>query len=256
MYQFPPALLNKIPTSAGSTAAANIFDQSSRATDAGWYDFPSGNREIITSEEIFITNDSIFVSDKSAFGLIKMFGACGTNLPAAIWLSFPEDFDPALVISPWCRHHPSVSELTVAQRLLSRLRDLSGLTLELIAPLVRVSRRSLQKWLAGEAISLRKEERLRALVETVENIASVEPKSTRDRLLERISGSPRIYDLLSEGRFVEAIERSKGRRPIPIHHSHARHVAVPLDVQVASSDGPAVRLGGELNRRVSRRLKS
>lgn len=52
---------------------------------------------------------------------------------------------------------------TAAQQLAHELRRVSGLTNEEIAPLAGVSRRSFHAWLAGGAISARKEMRLRRL---------------------------------------------------------------------------------------------
>ena len=78
---------------------------------------------------------------------------------------------------------------TPATRLLERIKNASDLTFENIAPLAGVSRRSVQSWRAGEAISQRNEERLRALAEAIETIAAENPLNVRERLMERVSGS-------------------------------------------------------------------
>jgi len=72
---------------------------------------------------------------------------------------------------PWSRrvlvvyHKPQPLAQTAATELLDRIQKVSGLTLEMIAPLAGVSRRSLQSWRRGAAISRRKEERLRVLAD-------------------------------------------------------------------------------------------
>ena len=93
---------------------------------------------------------------------------------------------------------------TLAQALLARIQSLSGLTLEEIAPLLGVSRRSLQNWRAKRRISARKEQRLRDLADTFKSLPPVEANKMRRTLLDRILGSVRPYDLLAEGRFDAA----------------------------------------------------
>ena len=61
-------------------------------------------------------------------------------------------------------------------RALAQIRQASDLTIEALAPLIGVSRRTLHNWLAGGEISQRNEERLRALAEAVEQIAAVGPE--------------------------------------------------------------------------------
>jgi hypothetical protein len=99
--------------------------------------------------------------------------------------------------------HPALAA-TAATRLLGRIRQASGLTIEAVAPLVGVSRRTIHSWLVGASISQRNEERLRQVAEAIEEIAAADTASSvRDRLLEHVPGSMRIYDMLAERRYNE-----------------------------------------------------
>ena len=84
---------------------------------------------------------------------------------------------------------------TPAQKMAAELRRVSGLTNEEIAPLLGVSRRSLQSWIAGESISARKEARLRAVLDAIRQVAAGSAVETRERLLARAPHSVRAYDL-------------------------------------------------------------
>ena len=142
---------------------------------------------------------------------------------------------------------------TTAQRTVTELRSLSGLTNEEIAPLAGVSRRSLQAWLAGAAISARKEQRLRALVDAVRSLAARDAVTTRDRLLDRAPGCVRPYDLMVEGRFEAAVDLALGRRsnaPSPASRS-TYDLATQLDHVEDRVDVPE----GRLNRRLSGSLR-
>ncbi|MDP9412718.1 MAG: hypothetical protein M3Q08_01215 [Pseudomonadota bacterium] len=99
---------------------------------------------------------------------------------------------------------------TAAQDLVDRIRAASGLTLEEIAPLLQISRRALQKWRAGAAISTGNERRLRNLADVIDRIATADEQTTRRRLLDRQAGSVSAYDLLSEERFDAAVAMATG----------------------------------------------
>ena len=101
---------------------------------------------------------------------------------------------------------------TAAQDAVREIKKLSGLTNEEIAPLVGVSRRSLQAWLAGETISARKDRRLRALIDAIRKISPGNASLTRRRLFDRAYGNVRPYDLLVEEHFAEAVDVILGRR--------------------------------------------
>jgi transcriptional regulator with XRE-family HTH domain len=108
---------------------------------------------------------------------------------------------------------------TIAQTLLADIRTFSGLTLEEIAPLVGVSRRSLQNWLAGESISARKEQRLRNLADFLRALPGTDVKDTlRETVFTRSADGVRPYDLVAEGRFGDAFAALTGSTP-PAHLS-------------------------------------
>jgi DNA-binding transcriptional regulator YiaG len=142
---------------------------------------------------------------------------------------------------------------SAAQALCNRLRTISSLTNEEIAPLLGVSRRSFQSWLAGSSVSARKETRLRSTVEAIEKIAASDPSSVRARLLDRGAWSVRPYDLLVEGRFEAAVDLANGvRKALAVAKDDgAETLALQLDRDQSSLDTGEVRI----NRRLSRPLK-
>jgi transcriptional regulator with XRE-family HTH domain len=190
-------------------------------------------------------------------GSLQLFERCGTEPPLSYTITVrfitaepfaAPSFDPPV---------QEVALATPAMRLLERIRNASGLTFENIAPLAGVSRRSVQSWRAGEQINQRNEERLRALAEAIETIAGAEPLNVRDRLLERVPGSIRIYDLLAEGRYKDAIARGTGARPAPqpIAHATPTPMSTSLDAQLSALESPPATLDRRVNRRFTRRLK-
>lgn len=148
---------------------------------------------------------------------------------------------------------PREEAASPAQRLCNRLKAISNLTNEEIAPLVGVSRRSFQSWLAGSPISARKETRLRSIVDAVEKIAAPDPVGIRSRLLDQDAWSVRPYDLLVEERFAAAVNLGIGVRKALVAHRNdiAESLALQLDRDQASLGTGEVRL----NRRLSRSLK-
>ena len=131
------------------------------------------------------------------------------------------------------------------------------ITLEALAPLVGVSRRSLHHWIAGHPISQRNEERLRALAEAIEQIATAAPGSCRDRLMERVSGSPRVFDLLAEGRYEAAVARVTGASPAPrpLVYPAAKPPTTPLLAQLNVSEERSLPLNGQIDRRFTKPIK-
>lgn len=101
---------------------------------------------------------------------------------------------------------------TAAQDLVDDVRDRSGLVLEEVASLLRTSRRTVQNWRAGEAISSANERRLRDLAEAVGRIDAGDAEATRRRLFDRAEGEVRPFDLLAEGRFNLAVQVATGTR--------------------------------------------
>lgn len=91
-----------------------------------------------------------------------------------------------------------------AAALLDEIQARSSLTLEEIASVLGTSRRSLQKWKAGEAINSQNERRLRDVAEFIRQIDAGNARTTRDRLMTRSEGRLSAYDLLREQRFDAA----------------------------------------------------
>jgi hypothetical protein len=139
---------------------------------------------------------------------------------------------------------------------LAQIKHASNLTIEAIAPLVGVSRRTLHSWLAGSPISQRNEERLRSLAEAIEAIAAVAPATARERIMERISGSVRIYDMLAEGHYEAAVARGTGVEPSrrPAIYPPPRPLSTPLVAQVAALNDKSIPLDGPIDRRFAKRL--
>jgi hypothetical protein len=155
---------------------------------------------------------------------------------------------------------PSKADLpssTPAAHALARIKLASELTTEALAPLIGVSRRTLHLWFAGGQISQRNEERLRALAEALEAIAAAAPETARQRLMERVQGYPRIYDLLAEGRFEAAVARGTGVKPSPrpLIYPKPHPLSTPLAARVAGSNDRPIPLDGSIDRRITKRLK-
>jgi DNA-binding transcriptional regulator YiaG len=153
--------------------------------------------------------------------------------------------------------HVDQHRLTLGADLIGKIRQETGLTLELIAPLLGVSRRTIQSWKAGGEISLKNEERLRELAEAIGRLPSGSPGETKNLLLERIPGSIRIYDLLAERRFGDAIARAhRLEKPEPIYSDPSIVYQHPsIGSQLAITEDVSLESAGQLNRKVSRRLK-
>lgn len=109
----------------------------------------------------------------------------------------------------------TTSGRTIAQDLVDQVRTRSGLVLEEIASLLRTSRRTLQNWKAGEAISTVNERRLRDLAAVIDQIAADDDQVTRRRLLDRCEGCVSAYDLLAEGRYDAAVALVTGAMASP-----------------------------------------
>jgi hypothetical protein len=142
--------------------------------------------------------------------------------------------------------------------LIDKFRRLTGLTLEFTAPLLGVTRRTIQNWKAGEAISSKNEEKLRLLLETTETIQQGSATKTKNLLLGRIPGYLRIYDLLCQGRFADAVARAKLKEPLqPIRSNpNLKFDHLPLAVQLSrGDDGPIIQTGLRV-RKLLRRSKA
>lgn len=147
----------------------------------------------------------------------------------------------------------NLSIQTEGQRLCQELRDISGLTNEEIAPLLSVSRRSFQTWLAGGAISARKESHLRSVVSAVRSLAGADRAQTRARLLHRDKHAVSVFDLLQERRFDAAVDLALGQWTST---SRSRHgVAESLAVQLDRDQGSIPRVNSRLNNRLSKPIR-
>jgi DNA-binding transcriptional regulator YiaG len=137
---------------------------------------------------------------------------------------------------------------TAAQRMAAELRRLSGLTNEEIAPLLGVSRRSFQAWIAGESISARKETRLRTVLDAVRQLAAESAAATRERLLGRPPRSISAYDLLAEERYEAAVDLATGRhrRQLAPQPTSSESIATQLD-RIEDNIAPAPRLNRKLS---------
>jgi hypothetical protein len=109
----------------------------------------------------------------------------------------------------------TLHDQTTAQVLVAKVQSLSGLTLEEIAPLVGVSRRSIQNWRAQRRISARKEQRLRDIADVLNLLSFSNAAEARRKLLDRVPENVRPYDLLAEGRFVAAYRMITGAAAVP-----------------------------------------
>ena len=186
---------------------------------------------------------------------------CVLNFAVEIGTRSPTDYTIEaagwcqLALPAWPSH--SVVPATAATRLLGRIRQASGLTIEAVAPLVGVSRRTVDSWLAGGSISQRNEERLREVAEAIEEIAAADAGSVRDRLLERVPGSARIYDMLAERRYSEAIARATGKsvKPRPLAYPEPRPLSTSLLAQVGAEGLETAQLDGALDRRFAKRFR-
>jgi DNA-binding transcriptional regulator YiaG len=170
-------------------------------------------------------------------------------------------------ISLLWRHAPEIKrtrrfaqhDRTIAQTLLAKIQNRSGLTLEEIAPLLGVSRRSLQNWRAERRISARKEQRLRDLSDTLDALPIADRNQLRRMLLDRIPGSARPYDVLADGQFDLAYSML-AHSPAPAHLvARASKPSVPrgpslIDRLSVRDDGPSLPTA-RVNLRQSKRLK-
>lgn len=136
--------------------------------------------------------------------------------------------------------------------LLADLRRSSQLTYEELAPMLGVSRRTLHNWNSGSPISARREARLRRMAEAVRTVASVSRRPIRNQLLDAQPGGLRVYDLLAEGLFQEAVDVAAGRRPHEPAPERAERdsVATQLDRRDDAVELTPGRLRSDMSRRV------
>jgi hypothetical protein len=267
------------PTRSGATGVN--WDAFSRV-----YEAFEGLRNSVTMKIVFSGDEDEIFSRR--FGLFRCANSCATRSPTEYTIEAAGGCEWAMTGRPVA---PSLAEAVIAfdsaqtpdavpgfrflsvfedvaptehatleseaKRLVLRIKEASELTTESIGPLAGVSRRTVQSWLAGSAISQRNEEKLRALAEAIETIAEHHTGSVRTVLLERVRGSIRIYDMLAEGRYAEAVARGTGKTasPRPAVYPSPRLPTTSLEAQVASigtSPTPSI---GPLDRRFVKRFR-
>lgn len=190
---------------------------------------------------------------------MALAGLCATGSLYSIPQTHVDRFwrvDPTPGVLPGVEASNLISAPSPVLKLINEAQEISGLTLEFIAPLLGISRRAIQYWRDGGKASVRKEEQLRGLVDALKRLSTGSAVETRDLILARISGVPRIYDLLAERRYDAAVLRAKSptvQKPIlsdpTITFNHR-----PIEDQLAvADDGPAA-FKGKLNRLMSRRI--
>ena len=205
---------------------------------------------------------SALVDDSAVLGCTLIENAClhayaldGTTTPKAFRIVRPPRRDTPSTPMPLAVPAKAAG---AAPSLVDEIQALSGLTLEEIAPLAGVSRRSLQNWRAGEPISARKEQRLRALTDTLRVLSKDDALATRCFLLNPIEGGLRPFDLLAEGRFDAALALG-GHSTRPAMSSAGTAVVPPpaasMLARLSSRDEGPTGLDGRVDLRRSRRLK-
>lgn len=180
--------------------------------------------------------------------ILQSLSGAGTTLPGG-WMVIPApnhiSFEAETTVLP----PPQGS----AGLLLAKLKGTSALTYEELAPLLGVSRRTLHTWNAGGPISARREARVRRVVEAVAAIAAVSRRPMRAQLLDRQPNDLRLYDLLAEGLFQEAVDAAAGthaHRPGP-KRAEWESLATQLDRRDDDVSVP----GGRVRKGLSRRIR-
>jgi hypothetical protein len=200
----------------------------------------------------FTKTNNYFVAGSALVGLYLVGTAC-VRVPFSeqeSWINSPKT---ALHEVP-----APTSKIIISgsAHLIDEAQSYSGLTLGMIAPLLGVSRRSIQNWKVDNNISEKNELQLRDLVETLKQISIGNQAQTRNLLLARVTGVPRIYDLLAERRYDAAIRLAKSppsNRPI-LSDQTVKLNNRPIANQLAYADDGPAKFKGKLNRSVSRRI--
>ena len=108
---------------------------------------------------------------------------------------------------------------------ISEVRRRSGLTWEQIARLFGVARRSVHFWISGKSMNASNEERLNRLLIAIRYIDRGEGASTRAALMSAQSDGAVPFELLTEGRFEEVMQRlgqGRGREMAVSMHAPTR----------------------------------
>ncbi|MBP2374086.1 helix-turn-helix domain-containing protein [Paeniglutamicibacter psychrophenolicus] len=92
---------------------------------------------------------------------------------------------------------PVASSLTPAENI-SKLRVLSGLTADQVGRLLGVSRRSVQNWVAGNAMAAQHEEHVSRLLSVVQALPGSTAEERRSALLDSSNGESLFHKLLAQ----------------------------------------------------------
>lgn len=160
-----------------------------------------------------------------------------------------------LIAAQPARDH--IESRTEAAVLIDRIQSDAGLTLEQLAPLAGVSRRTLQTWRAGGSISGRKGDKLRVLADVVEALSTGDTEQTRRKLFGRAPGDVSIYGLLREGRLATALARARGEL-VSIDDSEGEGVLDPLppiDVRLGLREDAVTTRTSQVDAKRARRIQ-
>lgn len=141
-----------------------------------------------------------------AFGAaLVVSSALGTTVPLKDWTSIPVGVSRGAFFSldVVTSTGPSVVNLVTAAtntpaESISRLRVLSGLTADQVGRLLGVSRRSVQNWVAGNAMALQHEEQVSRLLSIIQSLPGSTADERRAALLDSRSGQSLFQQLLAQ----------------------------------------------------------
>lgn len=126
------------------------------------------------------------------------------------------------------------------------IRRLSGLTLEELAQVLKVTRRTLHHWANGKPVTAQNEQRLQRLLGLLRLIDRCESRVNRSLLLEAGEDGILPIDLLREGKFDEVLARIRPGRSIRKSSNsllspeaqQTRRPPAPVDLLEALQDRP------------------
>lgn len=198
------------------------------------------------------------LSGTAAFHLIFCFSGAEAQ-PSARGTGDPKHIE---IISQLGAHRKDAQSESASEpyssavgKLIDRSLEAAKLTLEELAPLIGVTRRSLQNWRAGEPISARKERRLIDTTFALERIPGASGDEKRVTLFARRTGGLRVYDLLAEGRNSAAIELAGAASISSEPYAATAEVGFPLAVRLDQFHIPNSISEGSADLRLSRRTK-
>lgn len=111
-------------------------------------------------------------------------------------------------------HRPESARDLDASMAVAEIRRLSGLTIQQIANLLGVSRRTIHAWSSGQPLNAENHAKLLRVQELIRDVYRGTAASTRTALLRPIHGET-AFDRIREGRYAEARElltSSRGHR--------------------------------------------